>query len=176
MFYPTGLKLWRRKEELTGLVDVLAARAQVGTLVRDTDLPTKSGRSISQPGRMIPSARLGPSQPVVESGKAIDLIGLGSGQSARYEMLVERLPYLSHILSSANRASPLLRQVDQITRYTGVGVVQDDNEDDGTPQMLSNTFQKRSTGIGMAFSRGKGSTDDLDVKGLVLSDDDIEDV
>jgi len=175
MFYPTGLKLWRRKEELTGLVDVLAARAQVGTLVRDTDLPTKSGRSISQPGRMIPSARLGSSQPVVESGKAIDLIGLGSGQSARYEMLVERLPYLSHILSSANRASPLLRQVDQITRYTGVGIVQDDNEDDGTPQMLGNTFQKRSTGIGMAFSRGKGSTDDLDVKGLVLSDDDIED-
>lgn len=175
MFYPTGLKLWRRKEELIGLVDVLAERAQVGTLIRETDLPIKLGRSISQPGRMVSSARLDPLKSAVESGKAIDLIGLGSGRSARYEMLVERLPYLSHILSSENRGSPLLRQLDQITRYTGVGIVQDDDEDDGASQGRGTTFQKRSLGIGMAFSRGKGSTDDLDVKGLVLSDDDIED-
>lgn len=171
MFYPTGLKLWRRREELIGLVDVLAIRAQVGTLLTGTELTTKFSHSISQAGRMdVTTAHIAD-----ESDETAELIGLGSGQSARFEMLVERLPYLSHILSSKSRSSPLLRQIEQVTRFTGVGIVQDDNEDDARIQVMSNPYQRRSTGIGTAFSRGKGTTDDLDVKGLVLSDDDIED-
>jgi cell cycle checkpoint protein len=174
MFYPTGLKLWRRKEELLGLLDVLVDRASSGNLLEGVDLAGVRTQSISQPGGMpLPASS-------ISSGSMSELenepISMGSGQSARHDMLMERLPYLAHIIGSGLQSTTILRQVEEITRFTGVGALQDE-DDAGKPQRERPGYsrQNQTAGFGSAFPRSKGATEDLDVKGLVLSDDDIED-
>ena len=174
MFYPTGLKLWRRKEELLGLLDVLVDRALSGNLLEDVNITGARSRSISQPGRMPMQAS------PVTSSTTTDLengpVSLGSGQSARHDMLMERLPYLAHILSAGMQSSTILRQVEEIIRFTGVGALQDeDDAGDALRERPGYSRQSQTAGFGSAFPRSKGATEELDVKGLVLSDDDIED-
>jgi len=174
MFYPTGLKLWRRKEELLGLLDVLVDQALGGNLLEGVDLAGLRTRSISQPGRMPMQAS------PVTSGAVSEVdtgpISLGSGQSARHDMLLERLPYLAHILGTGMQSSMILRQVEEITRFTGVGTLQDeDDAGDTLRERPGYSRQSQTAGFGSAFPRSKAATEELDVKGLVLSDDDIED-
>ena len=91
-------------------------------------------------------------------------------------MLMERLPYLAHILGAGMQSSMILRQVEEITRFTGVGALQDeDDAGDTLRERPGYSRQRQTSGFGSAFPRSKAATEELDVKGLVLSDDDIED-
>jgi cell cycle checkpoint protein len=171
MFYPTGLKLWRKKEELMASIDSLVERAVAGTLLAGADLHPSNSRDISQPGRMPDT----PATSELGTDTKNIITNIGSGQSARYEMLVERLPYLSQIMAASNNFPPISRQIEQVTRFTGVGIAQNEDEEDILASSRRFTSASESGGIGMAFPRTKGGTEDLNVSGLVLEDDDIED-
>ena len=174
MFYPTGLKMWHRKEELLGLLDVLVDQALSGKLLEGVDITGMRDRSISQPGRMPMQASSVTS--VTVSGLETGPISMGSGQSARHDMLMERLPYLAHIIGAGVQSTTILRQVEEITRFTGVSALQDEDDAGDLPrQRTAYSRQSQTAGFESAFPRSKGATEELDVKGLALSDDDIED-
>jgi cell cycle checkpoint protein len=117
---------------------------------------------------------------------------LGSGGSARYEMLLERLPYLTRILQKKSlpvvATTATIRELRKLTTFTGTSVTgdQDDDVDDepleneqwatdlpgsDTPKKKARNkiMSKTSTGDSLAGIVEK------EVKSLVLSDDDIED-
>ena len=110
-------------------------------------------------------------------------LSLGSGHSARHEMLLERLPYLARILSrhlstsaSSFGHAGLFKQIEQVTRFTGVGTLQDDEDDNELTDVdVSVNATGRVTTGGSARMQAKDAGEELNVTGLVLSDDDIVD-
>lgn len=204
MFYPTDLKTWRKKEEIVGLADMFAGRTMAGTLLAGLPLKRRDGttdtlRSVSQPGRMPSalaqqrfrggveswrrSAAYEPQNPgSAQEDSSNTQIALGSGHSARQEMLLERLPYLARILPSETSASngssfgpSLVKQIQQVTSLTGIGVLQDE-EEDGDPVATATTRGAGfSSDVPWVHKKSSTGDDELDVRGLVLSDDDIED-
>lgn len=208
MFYPTDLKIWRKREEITGLVDLFVGKAMDGTLLAGMQSQHQkcindTSQSVSQPGRMPPHSGaeklrggVGSWKPnggfrATETKTTSDdspgvYLALGSGHSARQEMLLERLPYLARILpegtsTQANYFSglSLTKQIAEITCFKGIGNVQDDEDcNDLSPAETTTAAlhrQNNSTMVPWVHRTGPGTHDDVDVRGLVLSDDDIED-
>lgn len=201
MFYPTGLKIWRKKEEISGLLDLFVERAMDGTLLGGLRLSRAYGDagSINRTGKMAwsieGSTEAGvdrwrrntvednPGTGDADEAASQPYLAMGSGHSARHEMLLERLPYLTRILAGA--PSPVTqgfqKQIEQVTLFTGIGVLQDDEEDEGTSTTNGTGTAIVSKGGSIAKTAGLDRTrksneeEQLDVKGLVLSDDDIED-
>ncbi|KAK3110039.1 RFC checkpoint protein Rad17, partial [Teratosphaeriaceae sp. CCFEE 6253] len=118
MFYPTSLKLWKTKEEMEGIVELLTAQIQTGKI--DT------ARS-SHPSRA--SARgYG-----VESWSRSNVFGTAPAQqtesdqtdhprvtSAKGEMLLERLPYQAQLLAARQHGSEPSAFSTQVSRVTRV--------------------------------------------------------
>jgi len=188
MLYPTSLRLWRQKEEIEGVVDLFVDRAQRGDLStvkpkgsaqskaggvetwrRNTSLETPPNSSLSPQKAPSLNSR------VSEDGPTSVLVG--SGASARVEMLLERLPYMAAILRRRSPdASSIIREIQSVTRFTGVGVVTEDGEQDELEGLSSAATKfsnpaKRQLGSDTNGVVGISHT----VDGLVLSDDDIED-
>lgn len=185
MFYPTSLKLWRQREETEGLVNLWVSRARRGELRGDAQRLGNAARH-ARPGGVETwrrNAGLGQDLTPKSSGPAdasADGDGdaaaaapalLAGGASARTEMLLERLPYLALVQRRRPGSSSGLdlRDVEKVTRFTGVGIPSDGQAEDEEGDALADV------------PVGKGSLareDSLSVKGvagLVLSDDDIED-
>ncbi|EON97793.1 putative cell cycle checkpoint protein rad17 protein [Phaeoacremonium minimum UCRPA7] len=207
MFYPTSIKLWRAKEELEGLVDVWAAKMLKGEDLPIT--PLQSTTSLTQGAsafRKNKGSSVGdwaanktelnyvrkppPKPEAQEEEESAPLLSLGN--SARKEMILERLPYMAHI--SRRRKGSFMsmgtRDLEKIVSFQGIGGPQteesSDEADEGQdangeawatdkPTDESSPRKKRAA-IRSRADQSEGSlVGDLHVHKLVLSDDDIED-
>lgn len=150
MFYPTSLKLWRKKEEIEGLVDMSVTKVMKGEQRPVTGGIIAGAAAFRRPKQgvetwtsshsMAPTPR--PTQyESIQTEKSADhtplLVGLGG--SARKEMLLERLPYLVKIAKAQARGKPSillpleLSDLEKITKFTGIGAVKEDEEEESGP-------------------------------------------
>ncbi|KAH7329082.1 Rad17 cell cycle checkpoint protein-domain-containing protein [Stachybotrys elegans] len=190
MFYPAGLKLWRQKEELEGLVDSWSSKLLRG----EGDVPTTSltdgANLFRRPQSSGETSWLqrqqqklhGSSKPATsqkEENVSAPLLSLGS--AARQELLLERLPYMAHI-ARQRKTAIRLRDLEKVVSFHGVGAgITTAEEADDAEDIVSGEAwatdkpseeaspRKKSMGI-----RAGGMSGMLAQK-LVLSDDDIED-
>lgn len=206
MYYPASLRLWKQQEEIGGLLEMWITRVQRGELHASISTAPRHGRftggvdtwrkttPYTQPtGKNIAT------QPITNDPPSSPSILLGSGGSARFEMLLERLPYLTTILRKARMPSPTtaatIRDIQKITafgRTSMLGVDADADDDEGveaeggvdeqeqwTTDKPAPATPKRKGGVKFQ-SRDAGQEsavpglDDAGL-GLVLSEDDIED-
>ncbi|KAF2270657.1 Rad17-domain-containing protein [Lojkania enalia] len=205
MYYPTSLRLWKQQEEIGGLLDLWISRVQKGELLapgvgllkpsetRVGSVDTwRTSASFPQPSKSSPT-QAGSSRPSEDDAQP--LVILGSGGSARYEMLLERLPYLPIILRKSSMASSsttsMIRAIQKITAFTGTGIsasTEDDQDDDNelveqeqwaTDKPGSATpRKKRRVGIEKKTAKESEALETImekNVANMVLSDDDIED-
>ncbi|KAL2352258.1 Rad17 cell cycle checkpoint protein-domain-containing protein [Cryomyces antarcticus] len=216
MFYPTFLKLWRQREEIEGLVDLFVVKAQKGQLIDPSgSAPSTSATKLGSvetwkrnstftvalgPASQPANSLIGSGQEGAEDSTAepIDVL-LTTGASARAEMLLERLPYLSSILQQKRTQSPALaatlRDIEKITHFTSIGTgLQDETDDhpDAGPALAGahwatdryNTLPTKPTRRDRHSTvKAKQELEDggsripveREVERLVLVDDDIED-
>jgi cell cycle checkpoint protein len=141
MFYPTGLKLWRQKEEIEALVDLSVTRVLRGEQRSGGSSSITSGAAAFVRSRggveswrsnyhsAVQSQSQAASRPQTSrtTSEAPPLLGLGA--SARKEMLLERLPYVVAIAKSQHSAgrpaipTPLdVSELEKITKFTGIAV------------------------------------------------------
>ncbi|KAI1208319.1 Rad17-domain-containing protein [Annulohypoxylon truncatum] len=206
MFYPTSLKLWREKEELEGVVDHWASKllkgdeagqnlTQGASAFRRPKSAASSGEWINKhqaPRRN--NSQVKQAEPSQDQ-EAAPLLFLGN--SARRELLLERLPYMAHIARGRRSAigAVRMREIEKVTSFSGIGDAAadedaldgDDNAElDGEawatdkPTEEGSPRKKRVVGIGFRQKNeaevGEGaSAPATSLQKLVLSDDDIED-
>ncbi|KAF2797614.1 Rad17-domain-containing protein [Melanomma pulvis-pyrius CBS 109.77] len=206
MYYPTSLRIWRTQEEIGGLLDMWITRAQkselftVGTSISKSAISTSgvdSWRKTTSVSRSAKPTAQPTTTPIHTPDDSPPPILLGSGGSARYEMLLERLPYLPTILRKYSMPSPsttaTIREIRKITSFTGGGnmntSLDDDQDDDeevvGENEQWSTDRPGPETPKKKRRNRieGKKGEPDTALSGivektaapLVLSDDDIED-
>jgi cell cycle checkpoint protein len=199
MYYPASLRIWKQQEEIGDLLEMWIVRAQRGELFTSGSVTPKfstntggvdtwkKNASFTQP----PSTQDSKSTTEDSSSSAL----LGSGGSARYEMLFERLPYLSTILRKSRMPSPsitaTIRDIQKITSFTGSGLsgANEDDEED-MPEINTGEHEQWATdkpaGISPKKKRArianKTEPEESAIPGVVekgaslmLSDDDIED-
>lgn len=199
MYYPTSLRIWKQEEEIGGLLEMWISRAQRGELLASTSLaprfPAVAGgvdtwrknASFAQPK----SNQGAKATPEDTSPSVL----LGSGGSARCEMLLERLPYLTTILRKSRMPSPptafTIREIQKITSFTrsavsgAAGYEEDDSqeavtgehEEWATDKPAGITPRKKRVRIAVKMEQEESAIPGLIEKGasLMLSDDDIED-
>jgi cell cycle checkpoint protein len=202
MYYPSSLRLWRQQEEIGGLLELWISRAQRGDLFSahgplSRPAPAVTGgvdtwRKIAAP--VTPAKSLPSSQHKPEDDMQPPVL-LGSGGSARYEMLLERLPYLPTILRTRAPPSPAvaatIREIRKITAFTGSGVTASPDDDDGdgeegeaaegeqwaTDRPAPDTPRKKKRLRIESKEKGESAVPGGEADGgkLVLSEDDIED-
>jgi cell cycle checkpoint protein len=205
MYYPASLRLWRQQEETSDLLELWIARAQRGGLLApdtSTSKPPAAPSGVDTWRRtqfsQLPSSTPTSAHPRTQDPAPPTL--LGSGTSARTEMLLERLPYLTTILRGNRSRVPsaatttTLREVQKITSFHGsamVGPGDGDGEDDleqvpaaegeqwatdrpgeGEPRRKRVRIEAKGTREEVTSAIGGGVGEGA---GLVLSDDDIED-
>jgi cell cycle checkpoint protein len=118
MFYPTSLKIWRRKEEISDMLDLLTAKMQNGAL--DSSAQTQPTSGVS--GVAAWKRESTDTQSNAHSTATI--------ASAKAEMLMERLPYMARILESSKTPSSRLSQILTITRVRDSLNITTDHEND----------------------------------------------
>ncbi|KZF23835.1 hypothetical protein L228DRAFT_238351 [Xylona heveae TC161] len=141
MFFPSSLRLWRRSEEISDMVDLYmnqlikdqmtadsshTVTEEVGSVESRKHNTSSFNSSIAEHSSSTPT----PSSQTNTSPKPSSLM-IPSGNSARREMLLERLPYTALIQRRGNKsASSNLQMLDQITSFRGIGGASDELLDD----------------------------------------------
>jgi cell cycle checkpoint protein len=140
MFYPTSLKLWRDKEELESVVDLWSTRLLKGEEETGMQNLTDGASIFRKPKsndsgswinkQQAASQKFGNQQrkdPASEDTHAAPpLLSLGS--SARREMLLERLPYMTHMARRRRNGGPQsgnnlgLRELEKVVSFSGVAI------------------------------------------------------
>ncbi|KAK0718784.1 Rad17 cell cycle checkpoint protein-domain-containing protein, partial [Apiosordaria backusii] len=146
MFYPTYLKLWRTKEELEGIIDLMATKMLKGEYGGPGHhLPASQGSHAfsgnhgasafkkaapfgGTSSQFTSSARHQPT-PNPEPHHHTPLLSLGN--AARQELLLERLPYMAHIARRQRSAfcTSQVKELERIVSLRGIGRVGADEED-----------------------------------------------
>jgi cell cycle checkpoint protein len=201
MYYPASLRIWKQQEEISDLLEMWVSRAQRGELLTPGAAAPKYHVPTGGVETWRKNTSFTPAQPTQASSSASDdsspSILLGSGGSARNDMLLERLPYLTTILRKSRMQSPstaaTIRDIQKITSFTGGGLsgnADDEEIDDGAPELDAGEQEQWSTdkpaGVSPKKKRiriaAKTEDDESAIPGLVeqgaslmLSDDDIED-
>ena len=200
MYYPASLRIWKQQEETNDLLELWISRAQRGDLLSTSAgafKPASTSGGVETWTRNTPLQSQTPatsSKPNTDSDPAPTL--LGSGASARSEMLLERLPYLTTILRKSRMPSPsiasTIREIKKITTFhstTSTKGSEEDGEDTleqqgdqetwATDKDAPATPRKRK---GVRFVEPKQDEEESAIAGLsakgaslVLEDDDIED-
>jgi cell cycle checkpoint protein len=199
MYYPASLRIWRQQEEIGDLLDMWVSRAQRGELF--AIMPGAAKPAMVTGGVDTWRKNASFSQPSSTQGSTPTeddpppSILLGSGGSARKEMLLERLPYLTAILRKSRMPSPstaaTVRDIQKITSFTGnalSGEAEEDEMEDevGTGEQEQWATDKPSGEAPKKKRRLKFETKEPDAESaipgladksasLMLSDDDIED-
>jgi cell cycle checkpoint protein len=202
MYYPASLRIWKQQEEIGDLLEMWVSRAQRGELLAQSAVIPKIATVAGGVDTWRKNTSFVQLPPVPTQGSestnedAPPHTLLGSGGSARNEMLLERLPYLTTILRKAQMPSPstaaTIREIRKITSFTGGGM--SGNADDEEEEELHETViaeheqwatdkpagpspQKKRVRIAAKTREAESAIPGLVEKGasLVLSDDDIED-
>jgi cell cycle checkpoint protein len=200
MYYPASLRIWKQQEEIGDLLEMWVSRAQRGELLTPGAVAPKFTVPTGGVETWRKNATFTPAPtnqtPASKDEDVTTSVLLGSGASARYEMLLERLPYLTNILRKSRMTSPstaaTIRDIQRVTMFTGSGVAGDpDEEEDEDHQEVGLAEQEQWTtdkpgGPSPRKKRVRIATKTEDeesaIPGLVdkgaslmLSDDDIED-
>ncbi|KAF2627920.1 Rad17-domain-containing protein [Macroventuria anomochaeta] len=205
MYYPASLRIWKQQEETNDLLELWISRAQRGELLSTSSGPFK--HALPTGGVETWKRNTAPLQTSSTSSTASSRQGndeplptlLGSGGSARYEMLLERLPYLTTILRKSRMPSPstaaTIREIQKITSFHGTGSSKGGYEEDGEDTLEQQGGEqeqwatdkdtpatpRKKKGVRLVESKEKDEEESaiagLSAKGasLVLEDDDIED-
>ena len=187
MFYPTSLKLWRMKEEIESTIDHWVTKLMKGDGERMSNITTGASAFTRNPGTVESwkSSRPTSTQPTTKDKDFTPLLSIGT--SARKEMLLERLPYMTLIAKSRrSTSSPLaIRDMEKVTTFRGIGAPSDEspeNDEDaqvGEEWATDKPGEGKSPRKGRPVIRGRGEggllLGKVDEVKLVLSDDDIED-
>jgi cell cycle checkpoint protein len=199
MYYPASLRIWRQQEEIGDLLELWVSRAQRGDLFSPTPGASKPAMMTGGVDTWRKNASI--SQPTVKQRSETTeddtppSIPLGSGGSARNEMLLERLPYLTTIMLQSRMPSPgtaaTVRDIQKITSFTGNALSGADEEDEMEDEVRTGEQEQWATDKPCAETskkkrRVKFETKEQDVESavpglgdksasLMLSDDDIED-
>ncbi|OAL55748.1 Rad17-domain-containing protein [Pyrenochaeta sp. DS3sAY3a] len=204
MYYPASLRIWKQQEETRDLLEMWVSRAQKGELLASISgtrkPPSHTGgvdtwrknTTFSTPA----SVSTQTANPSVDGDDDIGpSVLLGSGGSARYEMLLERLPYMTTILRKSRMLSPAvsatIRDIQKITSFHGnttssMGEDDEDEEDQASGEhdqwstdrpAVETPKKKRRAKIENKDQEPDSAIPGLVDKGasLMLSDDDIED-
>ncbi|KAH8733055.1 Rad17 cell cycle checkpoint protein-domain-containing protein [Phaeosphaeriaceae sp. PMI808] len=188
MYYPASLRIWKQQEEIGDLLEMWITRAQRGELTGPQNIVARASgvetwrrnTSFTQPA----SKSLSEETPLS--------VIIGSGGSARYEMLFERLPYLTAILRKSRTQSShaTIRDIQKITSFTGSSLSADTEDDEdlqetsipeqeqwATDKPAGVSPRKKRARIAAKTEQDESAIPGLVLKGasLVLSDDDIED-
>ncbi|RMX91435.1 hypothetical protein D0868_13992 [Hortaea werneckii] len=141
MFYPTSLKLWKEREEVGSLLEMLTARLQSGSLAHQRPLPGKSQLTGVESWKRNPevSAATASDGNVLPTPQPQDQMTVSPPTTiiTKSEALLERLPYMALTLSGAKHpntvsssSSPLLEQLNHVTRIRGHGLLNTNEDDD----------------------------------------------
>jgi cell cycle checkpoint protein len=187
MFYPTSLKIWRKKEEINDMLDLLTAKMQNGGLNGSANIQPTSGFSGVAGWKR------------ESSDNQANLSAPAAVASAKAEMLMERLPYMARILESSKPPPSQLNQILSVTRIReSFNNAMDNDEDDmespaeqearsgeqwatdkpdaDASDRLRGTKAKRKLPAGTRTEGGGlGIPVESQVERLVLEDDDIVD-
>jgi cell cycle checkpoint protein len=199
MYYPASLRIWKQQEETNDLLEMWISRGQRGELLSTGTAPFKPALPSGGVESWTRNTTLShtPSAPPDPQTDDPPPMLLGSGGSARYEMLLERLPYLTTILRRSRIPPPstaaTIRDIQKITAFHGSGTSKSGTEEEGeetleqqggeqeqwaTDKDTPATPRKRKV-VRFVESREEeeSAIAGLAAKGasLVLEDDDIED-
>ncbi|KAI7533835.1 hypothetical protein KC331_g12866 [Hortaea werneckii] len=141
MFYPTSLKLWKEREEVGSLLEMLTARLQSGSLAHQRPLTSKSQSTGVESWKRNPgiSPTTTPDGKVLSTPQPQDQMTVSPPTTiiTKSEALLERLPYMALTLSGAKHpntvsssSSPLLEQLSHVTRIRGHGLLNTNEDDD----------------------------------------------
>lgn len=112
MFYPASLKLWRGREELEGLLNILTNKLQSGELLSNSNVRSEdTGTTVYGVESW---KRNNTRQSESSDGRGDDPLVERAG-SAKMEMLLERLPYVAKIISSKKVPSKVIEQLHMVT-------------------------------------------------------------
>ena len=190
MFYPSSLKLWKKREETEGILDLLTSKYQADPLTsasqtRNNESKTRiTGDQSWQRNSSIDmnSVEQHPNDETVRRSN-----------SAKMEMLIERLPYVTHIMSSKTASSNLMEQLTAVTRIRRTVSANDDDDadigesgetveqwttdrpDNENPSKLVGVKSKPKHHAKNTDGGGLGIPVESRVENLVLEEDDIED-
>jgi cell cycle checkpoint protein len=189
MFYPASLKLWRKREETEGVLELLTAKFQSGQLSNDPE----SSKSNKAGGAGVESWT---DKTSLLEGDKSEMTLLSTG-SAKKEMLIERLPYMAHIMNSKFTSNKLVEQITTVTRIRGLAPTAEDEDADADeegdasqeqwttdrPDTEAPTKRTGTKAKAKQASRSSNLTEggglaipvETIVEKLVLEDDDIED-
>ncbi|KAL1870254.1 hypothetical protein VTK73DRAFT_2803 [Phialemonium thermophilum] len=175
MFYPTSLKLWRAKEEIEGLVNLWASTLLKGEDAGGSGQPQGSSSSnagfangsaafrrgktngsvtdwATSPQKQLSKAPRSPTKTAPKETPTASRPLLSLGSAARNEMLLERLPYMTHIARRrrcypGGGSSLGWRDLEKIVSFQGVAIGSDpdDASDPENPE-----------GAGVAVGAGTG--------------------
>jgi len=183
MFYPTSMRLWKQTEELEGLVD----RWMDPNLSALKPPPGHFGRSNG--GVDSWSTRSSGSLDDFQGPAALHISPVLSllmgGNSARTEMILERLPYIAKI-ECRHPNNSRIRELERMTQFHGIGASTEEvpGEDDemGTESSATTAFRAQLSSRVVAVAKGNEPQDGAfassgvqEEEKLVLSDDDVED-
>ncbi|KAK2609786.1 hypothetical protein N8I77_003270 [Diaporthe amygdali] len=212
MYYPTSIKLWRTKEEVEGLVDLWATKMLKGEGENPASSAAQNGGSnfstgasafrktkggsvgdwVGNRSEMKYATRPKPAKAEAEAQEPENSTLLSLGNSARKEMVLERLPYMAHIMRSRRTSlySMGVRDLDKVVSFQGIGPPADAESDaeldesaapageswaTDKPTEEASPRKKRVPAIKSRSEEGEGSMISSLQNKLVLSDDDIED-
>lgn len=185
MFYPQSLKLWRAKEEIEQLIDVWGSKHLNGELglasknVTDgaeafrRSKPANGGSWVTQQSQKNEATQKRP-----DGEQSQELPPMCLGNIAQQELVLERLPYMAHIVRG-RKTAVRLKELEKIVLFSGLGGMDEESDtEDGAvaseawatdkPSEESSP-RKKKPGV----KAGQGSS--VVSQKLVLSDDDIED-
>jgi cell cycle checkpoint protein len=199
MFYPTSLKLWRMKEEIDSTLDMWLTKMMKGEDHIGGGITTGAAtfaKPKPKPGSVETwksSRDLGNAVETKHSLQEDDTTPLlGIGSSAKKEMLMERLPYMTLIAKArkGGGTSPAVRDMEKVTTFTGIGGSSEEVTDEGEDGPLTEEWatdkpmegespKKKAVPNNRWKKRNGQGANGLDARfaeqKLVLSDDDIED-
>ncbi|RMZ02251.1 hypothetical protein D0862_06092 [Hortaea werneckii] len=141
MFYPTSLKLWKEREEVGSLLEMLTARLQSDGFAYQRPLPSKSQPTGVESWKRNPgvSPTTTPDSNVLPTPQPQEQMAFDPPTTTitKFEALLERLPYMALTLSGAKHPSTvsssyssLLEQLNYVTRIRGHGLNTNDDDDE----------------------------------------------
>ncbi|KAJ9631624.1 RFC checkpoint protein Rad17 [Taxawa tesnikishii (nom. ined.)] len=200
MYYPTSLKLWKRREETEGALDIIIAGLQSRKPdggIRDAE-SSGGARGVESWRRNFAFDQSPEENPIMGMDERASIAPPLLTSSIRTEMLLERLPYLAQICASRADIDVSIRErITDVVSMSGRGVAPSEEEPDVEEQqhgIIAVDWTERGAedlrvpklgkGTGKGKCRGRGRETEgeglnipveHEVEKLVLSDDDIVD-
>ncbi|KAJ5587955.1 uncharacterized protein N7459_003720 [Penicillium hispanicum] len=162
MLYPSSLRLWRKTEEIDGLVD-----SWIKQMLDPFKAPRPPHRNLNSPADptgVTSWKTLQVGSPASLQGTNINSSAVTVTMMSRDDALLHQLPYMAQI----RRDDPAWEQLDQITSIPGIRL--DDAEEDGLPP--SQPQKTKPSGVGSGPWLPPPPPEE---EKLFLSDDDIVD-